>query len=266
MGMKGKVQGYYWHVECIHGIPGEIRSDDGDEPERGTFIDRAITMEEARRLDEGERAVCHPCLYHKGRPEKVTDSELVVLSYELAGDLCDCGATYSGCEHKARRVLATRIWQDAGPMEGAKQMDKLVCGDCWYKDNNLPPDERKSTPNGVTCSSCGDPVTEVVVIKGKRNGEEGRVVAPDEIDEEDDPADYKIVVEWERITQRKEYYTYTLTDPDSDDLRYVRDGDFGEIAWDVAYENSDSENVEDYENLGFSDDGPSVVTFVVQKK
>ena len=142
--------------------------------------------------------------------------------------------------------------------------DKLVCGDCWYKNNDLPPDERKTLDYPVDCTICGTLGTEMVVLKGKGRGSDH--VDPSELDGEENPDDYKIVIEWERITHRKEFYTFVIEDVDVDDLLYVRNGDFGDIAWDVAQEESIPENVVDYVDLGFQDDGPSSVGYELHGK
>ncbi len=264
-----KVQGYYWHINCVYDDgPGYIRMDDGGEPERGDFIDRAISMGEARRLDRGESASCHPCLKARTdsgkRPSAGERDDFVVFTYELSADICDCGTLDRGL-HEGKRELIEQIWANAPELEGAKMADKLVCGDCWYKESNMPPDERRSMEVAVECSNCGDPSLEVVVIKGKdapaRSG--GMVVDTDEIDGV--PEDYVVKVTWQRQREVTYYYEMTVGNLDYDDLASFKDGnEWDDSAWDVAAENSDSDNetgVTDDE--GLIDDGPTAINWEV---
>lgn len=240
-----KAQGYYWHLSCIYGVPGGIRSDDGDEPERGDFVDRAITTGHARRLDNTDmpEPFCHSCLKDKDRSsasEGKTQEYFVVLDYELTAAMCNCGAMHRGHHHNNNRVLTDEVWQDAPAMEGAKVPDKVVCGDCWYRDNNLPPDERKTLETAARCSDCGDPVNEVIVIK--RAPTKDQVVDVDEIDEDSSPEDYKVSLTWTRQEVVTVYYEYTLDRLDSDDLDMLANGDFNDAAWDVASDESTDDN------------------------
>ncbi len=263
--MSDKVQGYYWHVNCVYDDgPGYIRMDDGGEPERGYFIDRAITMGEARRLDGGESASCHPCLKARTdsgrRPSAGEADEFVVFTYALTADICDCGTLDRGL-HEDNRELIEQIWAEAPAMEGAKMADKLVCGDCWYKESNMPPENRESRPDGVDCSGCGDPVTEVVVIKGK-DRPAGMVVAAEEID--GSPDDYRVKVTWQRVHEYTVNYEFTIGDLDYDDLAQLREHEWEDNAWDIAADNSDSDNETGVmDDEGLMDDGPQHIAWEV---
>ncbi len=260
-----KVQGFFWHKTCIYGMPGDIRDDDGGEPERGDFIDRAITMGHARLLDNSDPSLpaCHPCM--KGDYEVGLDPQeaFVVLSYELTADMCNCRQD----KHNRPKLLANDIWKNAPAKEGANVRvgDKLICGDCWYKESNMPPDERKTMPDPINCTICGDPVIEVVVVKGK--SKPNNVVDTDELDDAgDDPDMYKIRVTWTRLEEVRTKYEYFINKPDREDLEAIRDGEFGDIAWDVASENSDSENETSDEYMGFIDEGPEDIYWEVLAK
>ncbi len=258
-----KVQGYYWHIDCVYDDgPGYIRMDDGGEPERGYFIDRAISMDEARRLDRGESASCHPCLKARTdsgkRPSAGEPEDFVVFTYDLTADICDCGTLDRGL-HEGNRELIEQIWANAPAMKGAKMADKLVCGDCWYKESNMPPDERRSMEVAVKCSNCGDPSLEVVVIKTK--DAEGAVVDADDIDGE--PEDYAVKITWQRQREVTYHYEYVLKNLDGDDLDMLRAGDFNDPAWDIAADESDADSETGSEDEGLIDDGPSNVNWEV---
>ncbi len=266
---KHTMEGYFWHYTCIYGPPGGIRDDDAGEPDRGTFVDRAITMGQARLLDKGDakHPFCHTCLKLKDRspPGGRNQEDFVVLGYELSAALCSCYTTHHGFKHDGNRRLADKVWQDAGAKKGAKQMDKLVCGDCWYKDNNLPPDERRSMEVAAPCSNCGDPSLEVVVIASKHA--EGMVIDIDEIDEGDDPRNYEVRIRWTRRKEITVSYEHTLDDLDGDDLDAIREGDFHDPLWDIASEESDGGSETGIEeDYGFTDGGPEDLEWELVKK
>ncbi len=258
-----KVQGYYWHVVCVYGPPGDIRDDNGGEPKRGTFIDRAITMRLARRLDKGETATCHLCLkdLNKDASPSGDEDDFIVVDYGLAASLCDCGDTHHGGHHGADRELLNEIWKNAGEMKGAKVAERLVCGDCWYKENNRPPDERRTMPDGIDCWSCDDPVTEVVVIKTEPASD-----THVDADEVEDGVEYKVRVTWTRSHRVRTTYEYYITDLDEYDMEALRGDEFQDIAWDIAGDNSDEDYETDSEFHGFVDDGPEDVAWEVSVK
>ena len=256
-----KVEGYYWHVSCIYGAPGHIRDNDQGEPERGTFIDRAITMGHARRLDSNEIGSCHPC--GAGNKRVSEEEDFVVLTHDLSSSLCGCGSGYNG-NHGADRKLANKIWQEAPAKEWEKgkkgaAMEKLVCGDCWYKDNDHPPDERRKLPEPTSCNVCGDPVTAVVVLKGTKPSSGARVNV-EELNEDDE---YEVKVTWTRSYEVHAQYEVIVTDLDKEELGIIRNGEFQDIAWDIASDNSGKENEMDAEFNGYIDDGPVSVDWEV---
>ena len=267
--MSKQVEGYYWHVACVYGDPGNIREDDGREPLRGDFIDRAITLQYVRRLRSGanqEEGACHACMNkedaERGAPFKGDPEDFIVVAYDLAASLCGCG----GDGHDRNRKLTNDIWTDAPNMIGAEMgtAEKLICGDCWYKDNSMPPDERRTMEEPASCAVCGDPTLEVVVLEREvPASKRGTVIDIDELDTET-PSLYSLKVWWTRQEEMTVRYTYTITDLDEDDIEAIKDGDFD--AWDVAHDNSDEGSETASEFVGFIDDGPEGVEWEVQAK
>jgi len=147
-------------------------------------------------------------------------------------------------------------------MEGVEMADKLVCGDCWYKDNDVPPPERETRETAIECHECGDPVTEVVVVGIKGKTAEGMIVDTDEIDEGDDPSNYKVKVTWTRQHNVTVHYEYIVDDLDADDLQILRDGDFGDIAFDIACdESTDEHETGEQAFYDYCDDGPEDIAW-----
>ena len=267
---KAQVEGYYWHVACIYGPPGNIREDDGREPLRGDFIDRAITLSHVRRLRKGkEDGACHACMRNedaeKGAPFKGDPEDFIVIDYDLAASLCRCGQE----GHEGNRKLCDDIWKDAPNMIGAEMgaAEKLICGDCWYKDNSMPPDERRTMEEPASCAVCGDPTLEVVVLEREVPvaPQRSTVIDDDKLDM-DSPELYSVKVTWTRVSEIATYYEYTIGDLDEYDLQIIVDGEFDESAWDIAYENSNKDYETDSELNGFSDDGPDNITWEVHAK
>ena len=265
--MSKQVEGYYWHVACVYGDPGNIREDDGREPLRGDFIDRAITLSHVRRLRKGkEDGACHACMRNedaeKGAPFKGDPEDFIVIDYDLAASLCRCGQE----GHEGNRKLCDDIWKDAPNMIGAEMgaAEKLICGDCWYKDNSMPPDERRTMEEPASCAVCGDPTMEVVVLEREAPAaRQGANIDADEL-EIDSPELYAVKVEWTRQEEVTVHYSHTLTDLDQYDIEAIQDGDFD--AWDVAHDNSDSTAETTSEFAGFIDEGPENVEWEVQVK
>ncbi len=259
MNEEERVHGYFWHVDCVYrSEAGGRRRDDGGDIVKGSFVKRAITVDEARHVDRDDGdPTCHWCIRHDRDGKEGDSDDYIVVSYELGGALCDCGDVGMGPDrgtHDRNGEVAERIWM--GKREKGEQMTagKYICAECWYKDNDLPP-EREDRPDGANCQACDDYVTEVVYIPGTDERDATNVVD----DDDDDDEDMEVLVEWSRLVTYTEYFTHTITDLDAQEREMFNDGDTeGIVEWlhDVAHDESEDHNRVDQDWFGFGDDCP----------
>ena len=262
------VHGYFWHIDCVYrDEAGGRRRDDGGDTKKGDFVKRAITIGEARHVDPFELPVCHWCVKHNRDPREGDRDDYIVVSYELGAGLCDCGEGISAANHNRDSVACERVWMlrpkddvlgSKNDVEGEEvRSDRYICGECWYKDNDMPPDEREDRPDGANCQSCDDYVTSVIYIPG--TNERTNVVQNYDDDPDEYTEDTRIRFNWTRRVTYVEYFSIVLDDLDEHELDMLNEGDtdgFIEMLHDVAHDESDDGNRIEQEWWGYGDDCP----------
>lgn len=242
--------GYYFHIACIH--ESGIRKDKGvpPDPERGTFMDRAVAAGHARPIDDDDTRLpsCHWCIKHghEGGKKDGVHEDFTVLSWKLAASICDCGDD----KHYKNSDVRTDVWTGrADEQEEEPEVEMLICGDCWYKKNDVPPDDRVTKPEGLYCETCDVRTTELISVTEKGHVVSGETVA----------------ITWERTSLCKETFAFTipvsdLTEGEREDLA---SGIFSDVAYDIAGEESNDDNMTKRERWDW-DSGPEEIEWEVQ--
>lgn len=258
--MKEKVHGYFWHVDCVYrNEAGGRRRDDGGDEVKGDFVSRAIIIGEARRVDrEDGDPTCHWCIRHDRDGKEGDRDDYIVVTYVLGSALCDCGDSgFGGADHDGQGGICERVWMVIHEKGEEVRADRFICGECWYKDNDMPPDEREDRPDGANCQSCDDYVTSVIYIPG--TNERTNVVQNYDDDPDEYTEDTRIRLSWTRRVTYLEYFSTTIEDLDEHELDMLNEGDtegFLSVLHDVAHDESEDGNRIEQEWWGYGDDCP----------
>lgn len=207
--------------------------------------------------DTDNAVTCHLCIQKPVDERRTTKPDMVVYD-DIMGHLCDCGARSYGTPHEGHDKVWLDLWwaqkREYGETEGEGSM--YVCAECWYEDNDMPPDEREDRPDGANCQNCDDYVKEVIRIpRGKQEGTVTTFISDDDDDEDEDTPIPDVELYWTRKVVYIEYYSHTIRDLDREDIEMMEDDpdSWQEMLHDVAHDESDDSNRTDREFYGYED-------------